>query len=155
MSLEITFVKIETVILDYKTSSKRLEPDMYGRMEKDLSNDKINLELLTPKGIIACTGNISGSDKLDLITVLNGDSNTIMSETRCFDKSYNESVGFREMPDKGINVDAVQVEIEGITVSIKTIKKNDTGDVLAVVKEFHRPISEELYKEKKEYYEDK
>lgn len=145
MSDDISFVRIETEISDYKTSSKKKEQDMFGKLIKKLSVDKMEIELLTDKGIINCTSKISGSDKLDITTVLNDENQTIMSVSRALDKNYKELVSKRTISENGVYIDGIQVELEDRTLSLKIVKQEKSDEVLAVVKEQHFPITEVEY----------
>lgn len=151
-STDITYSRVETEVCDYRTGSKRKEQDMYVMLSKKLFEDKMELELLTSKGIINCTSKIKGKDKLDIITILDDDSNTIMSETRAFNTDYKESVSRRVISDGGVIVDGVQVEINNQIVAIKTVREESSRSVLAVVTEIATPISEEEYLEKKRLF---
>ncbi len=152
MSVDTSFARIETEVSDYRSSTKKKEQDMFGKLVKNLSEDKMEIELLTFKGIINCTSKISGPDKLDIITVLNDENETVMSETRALNTEYKESVSRRVIPENGVFIDAVQVEIDDRTMSLKIVKEEKSGDIMAVVKEIHIPISEEQYLEQKKKF---
>lgn len=141
-----------TEVSDYRTGTKRKEEDMFGMLSKKLDEGKIDIELLTLKGVLNFTSKLEGPDNLDITTILDDGSNKVMSETRALDRDYKESVGKRRIPENGVIVDAVQVEIDNRTLSIKIIKEEKIGDVLAVVRELHIPISKEEYQKQKNRY---
>ncbi len=145
MSIEITYARIETEISDYRSGVKTKEQDIYGKLSKNIVENKIDIELITSRGVINCTSLIGGDDKLDLTTILNDGSGIVMSRTRALNTDYRESVSKRALPENGIYVDAVQVEIDDRTMSLKIIKEEKSGEVLAIVKEVHFAITEGEY----------
>lgn len=149
MKDNILYAKIVTEVSDYRAGTKRKEEDMFGMLSKKLDESKIDIELLTFKGVLNFTSKLEGPDNLDITTILDDGSNKVMNETRALNRDYKESVGKRRIPENGVIVDAVQVEIDDKTLSIKIIKEEKSGDILAVVKELHIPISKEEYQEKK------
>jgi hypothetical protein len=152
MNKNISFVRIETEISDYRSCSRRKEQDMFGRMIEKISEDRIEIELLTFRGVIKCVSKIGGEDKLDLWTILDDENETLMSESRALNRDYKESISKKSMPQNGVIVEAVQVEVDDKTLSIKLIKGEKSGDVLAVVKETHFPISENEYLQQRRNY---
>jgi hypothetical protein len=149
MEVEISYARIETEISDYRSGTKKKEEDMFGMLTKKLTENKMEIELLTFKGVINCTSKIEGLEKLDITTVLSDGSEKVMSETRALNHEYRESVGKRGIPENGVVVDAVQVEIDDRTMSLKIVKEEKSGNVMAVLKEIHIPISEIEYLEQK------
>ena len=152
MSEELSFVRIETEISDYRTGTKKKEEDMFGMLVKRVDKNLMEIELLTIKGVINCISKLEGPNKLDITTILADGSEKVLSESRALNRDYRESVGKRAIPENGVIVDAVQVEIDNRTMSLKVVREEKTGNVMAVVKEIHNPISMDEYIEHKSKY---
>ena len=143
--MEITYNRVETHISDYRSGLKNREEDVFVKLEKNTRRGIIEVELHGPTGVTTYLSTLSGENNLKVQTVTNDENKTVISEGHFLNSETKDAIFQKSFQGKGIQIEAIQSDLNDRVVSLKIIRDTVKDIIIAVVQEVHYTLSEEEF----------